>query len=357
MNVTFLIGNGFDLNLGLKTKYTDFLAEYRNISCDENSSLGFFRKELLKDEKLWSNAEIAFGAITKNFKEHKEKYTAEEYCMCHEDFCNNLAKYLIAQEQQIKYIEQTSRIVNGFSKGILNYNKGFREAEKENLDRVVSSILGEIEFNFINFNYTQTLDMCVSAVKKVNGILGKRTTNSIVFNRIGKVLHVHGTVDKDMVLGVNDISQIGDNSLFSGYDDEFINQIIKIKTNEMNGEHTDEKVFRLLKSSDLIYIYGMACGATDKLWWGRICDIMNKNKKLHLIIHKFDAPEDGLIRRNFLMFVKNVRKEFTGYCDFDEETKSEIQSRIHVDRTNIFEGLRGLAGNDVNIKNRELATV
>ncbi len=28
MNITFLIGNGFDLNLGLKTRYTDFYKYY-----------------------------------------------------------------------------------------------------------------------------------------------------------------------------------------------------------------------------------------------------------------------------------------------------------------------------------------
>ena len=28
MNVTFLVGNGFDINLGLKTKYTDFYPSY-----------------------------------------------------------------------------------------------------------------------------------------------------------------------------------------------------------------------------------------------------------------------------------------------------------------------------------------
>ena len=30
MNITFLIGNGFDLNLGLATRYTDFIEEYIN---------------------------------------------------------------------------------------------------------------------------------------------------------------------------------------------------------------------------------------------------------------------------------------------------------------------------------------
>lgn len=28
MNVTFLIGNGFDINLGLKTSYKDFYEQY-----------------------------------------------------------------------------------------------------------------------------------------------------------------------------------------------------------------------------------------------------------------------------------------------------------------------------------------
>ena len=29
MNITFMIGNGFDRNLGLKTKYSDFIAWYK----------------------------------------------------------------------------------------------------------------------------------------------------------------------------------------------------------------------------------------------------------------------------------------------------------------------------------------
>jgi hypothetical protein len=30
-NITFILGNGFDLNLGLKTRYTDFYPEYIKI--------------------------------------------------------------------------------------------------------------------------------------------------------------------------------------------------------------------------------------------------------------------------------------------------------------------------------------
>lgn len=309
MNITFLIGNGFDLNLGLKTKYTDFLKVYKPILQEDVDCVEYFKNQILKNESLWANVESSFGMVTAQFKE--DNHTAEEYCICHESFCLKLADYLLAQEQQLNYTDLNSYLVKGFSKAILNYKKGFRELEQNQLVSAENNIGGGLIFNFINFNYTQTLDMCVSAVREKSNILGKRTHNrTTVDNHIEKVLHVHGTVHRDMVLGVNDISQISDSSLFDGYDDEFINEIIKQKTNEINEENMDQKVFELLKSSDLIYIYGMSTGATDKLWWERICELMNQKKDLHLIIHKFDAPEDGLIRRSFRVFIKKSKKRF-----------------------------------------------
>lgn len=348
MNITFLIGNGFDLNLGLKTKYTDFLMVYKPILQEDSDCVKYFKNQILKHESLWANAESAFGIATAQFKE--DDYTAEEYCMCHESFCLKLAEYLIAQEQQLNYSDLTPYLVKGFSKGLLHYKSGFRELEKNQLVVAENNIGGGFIFNFINFNYTQTLDTCVSAVREKNNVLGKRTHNrTTADNHIGKVLHVHGTVYRDMVLGVNDISQISNSSLFDGYDDEYINEIIKQKTNEINEENMDQKAFELLKSSDLIYIYGMSTGVTDKLWWERICKLMNQKKNLQLIIHRFDAPEDGLIRRSFRVFTKNARKEFTAYCDLEEGAKSDIESRIHIDRTNIFDGLEGLVNNTANV--------
>lgn len=356
MNITFLIGNGFDLNLGLKTKYTDFLSVYKHILQEDVDCVEYFKKYILKNEDLWVNVESAFGIATEQFK--IDKHTAEEYCTCHEDFCLKLAEYLIEQEQQLNYTDLNPYLVKGFSNGILNYKKGFRELEQSQLVSAENNVGGGLIFNFVNFNYTQTLDMCISAVREKNSILGQRTHNRTTFdNHIGKVLHVHGTVHRDMVLGVNDVSQISDLSLFNGYDDEYINEVIKQKTNEINEENTDEKVFELLKSSDLIYVYGMSTGITDKLWWERICQLMNKNSNLQLIIHKFDAPEDGLIRRSFRVYTKKVKKDFTAYCNLEENAKSDIASRIHIDRTNIFDGLEGLVNNTVNTANKELLLV
>ena len=81
-----------------------------------------------------------------------------------------------------------------------------------------------------------------------------------------------------------------------------------------------------------------------------------QKKNLHIIVHKFDAPEDGLIRRSFRVFIKKARKEFTSYCNYDDEIKSEIESRIHIDRTNIFGELEDIVNNTLNVNKKDLVT-
>lgn len=48
MNVTFLIGNGFDLNLGLATQYPDFLKEYLVDNPDDTAEIRTFKEDIRK---------------------------------------------------------------------------------------------------------------------------------------------------------------------------------------------------------------------------------------------------------------------------------------------------------------------
>jgi len=348
MNITFLIGNGFDLNIGLATTYSAFLKEYTEPSDSDNDLLKYFKENVLKDAKMWSNAELAFGASTERFL--TDKYTAEDFCRCHEDFCVKLAEYLLKQEQRLNYKALNDTLVSGFVKGIRNYKSGFREAEKGTITTAENAFGGGFTFNFIDFNYTAVLDLCLTAARKKSGVLGRRQSgNGYIDNSFGNVTHVHGTAHRDMVLGVNDIGQIAAPQLFEGYDEEYINQLIKQKTNEINEENSDKKAFDLLKKSDLIYIYGMSTGETDKLWWERICDLMAQKQNLHLIIHKYDAPEDRLIRREFRLFSSSVRKDFVAYSNLNEAQKDAVMTRIHIDKTNVFSELCKLVENPANI--------
>lgn len=352
MNITFLVGNGFDLNLGLKTKYEDFLHtyteknEYANQYVINDDALSIFRSDILKNFDEWSSAEEAFGQYTAKFANRKRN--ADEFSECHEDFCSRLAEYLNDQQKSFDIESQKENIAKEFAASISfdNLVNNFRENQRQQLQNSAKSIGGAYNYNFINFNYTITLDKFVDFVRENSDILGMRTLGGTGYkNRMGEIIHVHGYTDRDMVLGVNDTSQIISLELFNGYGDEFLNQFIKQKTNEMNEENVDVKTHELLKKSDLIYIYGMSTGKTDALWWQRIIQIMLNRKNVHTIIHCFDRPSNLLIRRKIQTFDKHKKLEFLSYSDISEDKKDDIMNRIHIDGNNIFAALKDMAVN------------
>lgn len=338
MNITFIIGNGFDMNIGLQTSYSAFLKEYKQGKQNDTELIKWFKKEVLSDEELWASAEVAFGRTTEQFS--NKKYTAENFYECYEDFCINLAEYLKNQEKRIDDEIIKELATSSFLKAITNWLGGFREAEKETINSIVNKIGGGFQYNFISFNYTLTLDRCVNPIKNAKGILGTRTFGNTSYgNNIGNIYHVHGYTDKDMVFGVNDESQISDLSIFDGFDGEYLNQLIKIKTNKMNNQNMDAKVHNLLKNSDLIYIYGMSIGETDKLWWGRICEIMKERKNLQLLIYNYEAPTEELFQLKFRLFVNKERDKFLSFSNLNDADKKLLSERIHFARNNLFKGI------------------
>lgn len=354
MNITFLIGNGFDLNLGLKTKYKDFLKEYIDVKSND-FLIDIFKKDLLQDKELWANAEKAFGDYTDNFDDTNGG--AKGFCICHEDFCIELASYLKKQEELIDFNNQSSKIRAGFVHGIRNFVNNFRNEPKTQISNYLNSFTGSFIYRFIDFNYTTTLDKSVSLIKNTS-LLGVRNNNNKNYeNSFGDLLHIHGYTYKDMVLGVNDETQIKNLNLFENESDTLLDQLIKINTNRMNEENNDENACLLLKSSHLIYIYGMSIGETDALWWKRICELMNNNKTLITIIHAFDAPEEGLIRRHYIEYERTMKKNFVNYSDYDDETKENLMKRIYIDRKNIFEEIKNIVNETENETIQDIQTL
>lgn len=140
MNITFLIGNEFDLNIGLDTKYSDFLKEYAVITDEDSDVFKKFKFQIRKDQKMWSNAEKAFGETTKDFKE--QGYTAEEFCSCHEDFCVKLAAYLLGQEQRLNYSALSDGLVQGFVGGVKTIKEVFakQKVKRSQQQKILSRV-------------------------------------------------------------------------------------------------------------------------------------------------------------------------------------------------------------------------
>lgn len=353
MNITFLIGNGFDRNLGLLTAYSDFVKFYK-MTVAKTDTLQKFREHIKENKELWSDAEIALGKYTNQFEVGK----AETFAECQTDFCEFLANYLKEQERRIDYDESADLILNAFSKleQIINV---FPTQEQEVIGNVIKNKRNEnTKFNFICFNYTSTLDNCLQLVKSSPGILGShKYSNQTLNHTIGEICHVHGTVDKEMVFGVNDESQISKVDIFDCEDgDIYKNLLIKIQANASYLENTDAKAKSLLDSSQIIYVYGMSIGETDKLWWQRICKWLSGSSERHLIVQKYGFPTKSVLPTYYQLAERKARREITNYSELDQSQKNNIEKRIHITGENIFSDISEIA-KDLSRKSEKYLTV
>lgn len=341
MNITFLIGNGFDRNLGLNTTYSDFTKHYKNLETN-NERIKQFRKDIDDDKELWFDAEIAMGKYTEKFGEGE----AAAYSECHTDFCMELAKYLKNEEKRIDFNNCTDIIAKHFT-NINNLINIFPTQEREVLNSIYHNRRNEsITFNFICFNYTSTLDECISIAKKTPGSLGShKIGNQVSHHTIDKVCHVHGTVNKEMVFGVNDESQIAKPEIFNCENgDLYKNTIIKVQTNASYLENTDAKANQIIQNSSLIYVYGMSIGDTDKLWWDRICSWLAADSNRHLIVHKYSMPAKTVVQIGYQIAERTARKDFIRHSTkLNDAQKNNIESRIHITSENIFSGMNKLS--------------
>lgn len=352
MNITFLIGNGFDRNLGLATTYAEFVKEYKKTPA-ETKVLQDFREYIKENEELWSAAEVALGLYTEQFAVGQ----AAAFSECHADICEELAKYLKKEQAKISYDYFVEDIQKAFSR-INSVLQPFPTQEQAVLNGIYTNRRNEgIVFQFICFNYTETLDRCVEIAKKNPDTIGShKYNNQPVKHSVGQLLHVHGTVDKEMVFGVNDDTQIARNEIFDCDDgDLYKSLLIKQRANASYLENTDAKAAKILSDSHVIYVYGMSIGATDKLWWERICNWLHASKERHVIIQKYKMPSKGVFPVKYQLAEREARREITQYCNFDNDAKREIESRIHITDDNIFGEIADIGKYDL-IEEFEAAT-
>lgn len=355
MNITFFIGNGFDRNLGLATTYQEFVKEYKKDIPNKPMHLKLFKESIKNNEPLWKNAEIEMGQYTDKF----ETGEASLYSDCHTDFCEHLAEYLKSEEQRIDFNCFTDAIKKAFS-SLNEIDAPFRSVERQTIHTTFSAHNSEsITFNFVCFNYTRTLDMCKNAMKEDSFIIGFHEYGTQRrMHRLGDICHVHGTVDGQMVFGVNDESQIAKKEIFDcEYGEIYKDTLIKIQANAAFLENTDEKARNYLEQSNIIYVYGMALGETDKLWWERICEWLSKNSNRQLILQKHSLPKRGETEIDYRIATEKHKDYFVNMSSLDQGKKDKIKAQIHVTSYNIFENIKNIAHERVALQEKELQLV
>ncbi len=298
MNITFLIGNGFDLNLNLKTSYQSFYRYY--INQDQGNSQ--ITEWLKRDEGKWEDWADLEARLGEKVSEITEK-TIDKFIEDKFDLDNKLLDYL-EQEQSKMIIEgHEEEIAKEISRSLLGYYKELNKVEREELMKTykifeqeeyvynflcfnyTSTIFEQEEYvyNFLCFNYTSTLDILIEKTREIKAQIGVHSSNyGDKKNLLGQVLHIHGTLTEGMVLGVNDIEQIYNSSLKEN--PEFIDIFVKKRMNDNMGQKRTEDAKNMISTSQVICIFGMSIGLTDTMWWQEVMVWLKQSKDHRLII-------------------------------------------------------------------------
>lgn len=339
MKITVLVGNGFDISLGIKSSYGDFYRWYcaqksdvkhirefrRNIQDKQNGYQARQNGYFFNMEDIWSDFELGLGRYTSNFNPR----SASQFTDCLADAQKNIADYLRMQQNKFSVNIFTEQSLRAFREHLVDFISDLPEATQR---RVLGSInqhaTEDISIQFITFNYTDSLEKVLAAVPRVQFTVNKPGLNTHRYSINRRVHHIHGKIGDLLVLGVDKPYQISNEALRKNPD--FKKLMVKADNITANGQRWHAEAEKRIADSKVVCVYGLSLGASDATWWKQLAVWLSARSDRHLVLFWYDAQN---VRANAhqLLTVEFVKAKFLEHSyDLTEEQKNEIINRIHV---------------------------
>ncbi len=313
MKILFILGNGFDINLGMKTRYTDFYSHYQSL--ESKSEIIRELKQAISDQyNSWSDLELAFGQHTEKIK------TIKELDEVIEDITEKLGDYLQEEENKFDFSKVSNKLIEDFCYP----EKYLPKAENTRLINFKNKWkTEEWAINIMTLNYTLTIEKLLKKFPK-NDLAKHHSYYDISLNGIE---HIHGYVDDRMILGVNDVSQIRNTEFHSNID--ATEALIKTECNKTYKHTIDEWCISEVLSANLICIFGSSIGDTDNFWWELIGDRLKKSECRLIIFTKGEEVPKRIAVRN-ARIEREIKKRFMDKIRLTDEEKIDIDDKIFV---------------------------
>ncbi|WP_165844816.1 AbiH family protein [Staphylococcus saprophyticus] len=339
MEITFFIGNGLDLSLGLATKYKDF---YDYLTADDDltsedekkytlSEDNIFLQEIKKfmennstidveegdAEKIdWSDFEQALGAYTEKLKDTTD---GERYLDDLQEFRKAFINYIATQESKFDINKDDAKTM--FRNTAFYFYKDIRQQDENRIREFLKQTHNRTyNFNFINFNYTNTLTKIINHTDTIS------TSNGETYKAKAPI-HVHRTLKTGTLLGVNDDKQIANPSIFEADDKR---DIIKPEMQKYDDSTIVDEIDKQIERTHIFVVYGMSMGITDKIWWEKIANqVINYNKYLIINKHLTDEEKEEINTqpRSNRKFQESVQNEFVNNLDLKDEEKKRLLNK------------------------------
>lgn len=327
-NVVLVIGNGFDLDLGLPTSYSSFI---RSPYFDNHVS------ELQKDSDTWNSppdSEYLFDFLYSQIDWKDSRHLdAKKWVDIENELINFATRGNGTLSSSIEADEKEKKMFYLLQEELCNYlsNISYDNVNKNSYAikvlNSVNNLLGEI----ISFNYTD--------LSKLNPFLSNPLKLPIEY--------VHGKLaDKTIILGVQD--NVDFDSSYS----------FLIKT--FSPHYKSHNVRKKLLNADEIIFFGHSLGNTDYHYFQELFKRQSNpdTAKDNLFMRIFTFDEES--RRNILLQLREMNDKRTNFlfdlCDFelyrtkDKQDDTKIEGYLEALRKRIHQGLKNLVKEYIVLK-------
>ena len=340
MNITYIIGNGFDRNLGLKTSYTDFYKYYERID-SPNDDVQSLKNEIKKDEnKLWSDLELALGQYTAKVSDPQTMISIFE------DLANNLTTYLVEVDKLVPPTNE--KVKNSFLEDLTHPENYLERTDREKMQNFYTSMGADTEINIITLNYTQSIEKLLDyqndqPIKIPFPCFNRMQTN------LKNIFHLHHALNDIILLGVNDETQIVNEAFRE--DQTLLEFLIKPEANQSLKTGVDNDCTNIIQRTNLFVLFGASLGATDKMWWQLISEQLKGNPHVRMMLFEHDENfKDG---RALALEERTVKNKFLSLCDFPDDLKQTISDHIFVPvNKGIFSNIKSLLSSSKAVQTR-----
>lgn len=322
MKITFLIGNGFDLNLGLATNYADFIKWYLEQKSENSYIEKEFKAIVRSDLKTWAEAEFAFGQDCYKFKDTNNLRIALR------DFESQLARYLDMEARKIEFDYVTTE--KSLATRINVVESLLKNDSKEVLRKYKKNRANEVHtYSFISFNYTKLFDEAIDTISPERGLLSHyNTAQRKTIDKIDRIIHVHGTTENGMIFGVDNDTQINKDGFIE--EEKIDKLLVKPEINKRIKNGNDRFAQACINESAIIGVYGMSIGQTDARWWDRIVRWLVNNKAVQLILFVHEDEYGDALPMDYIDLEEEYENRLFKYSDVSENDIDEARNRIHV---------------------------
>lgn len=269
MRIVFILGNGFDLNLGIPTGYQDFYDFYLkqpSKSKDVSKVKAFLERERYTK---WADLEVGLGNYTSSVE------SIQELDAVYYDISDRLREYLKTCMDAFTVNDKMTATINtGLTAAHTFLPQGMRDSiTSYKLDHYPDFI------DVITFNYTDTLERILNPKSPIRYPIQLTSDASL-----RSINHIHMRLeDEDFIMGVNDDSQISGKEILN---DELRAILVKPFINRQLQNLIDTRCINLIDSADLVCLFGVSMGETDLFWWRRLgAHFMNTNLRILLFTY------------------------------------------------------------------------